>query len=145
MADIPLEVTGISKSPARVDIKARQFELIVDEPPEHGGEDMGADPVSYFMAGLLGCINVIGHMVAKEMDLEIRGIELKACGTLDPAKAMGQDTQERAGLKGVKVSVKVDAEADEAILAEWLAKVESRCPVADNIRSATPLEVSLEM
>jgi len=143
MADIPLEVTGISKGPPLVNVRARQFDIIVDEPPEYGGEDMGPDPCSYFMAALVGCISFTGQFVAKEMGFDIGGIEIEVCSTIDLAKFMGQETQERAGLKGIKVKVRVDTDADDAVLAEWLAKVESRCPIADNVRSATPLEVSL--
>lgn len=143
MADIRLGVTGISKGSTRVDVKARQFNLILDEPPEFGGEDRGPDPCSYLMAAVVGCISITGQFVAKEMGVDIRGIEIEVCSTINPAKAMGQESEDRTGFKGIKVNVKVDTDADGAVLAEWLAKVESRCPIADNVKNATPLEVRL--
>ena len=143
MPDIPLAVTGISKSPTRVNVKARQFDLIVDEPPEGGGQDLGPDPCSYFMAALVGCISITGQLVAKEMGFDIRKIEIEVCSTIDPAKFMGQETPERAGLKAINVKARVDTDADDVVLTEWLAKVESRCPIADNVRSGTPLEVTV--
>ena len=45
-------------------------------------------------------------------------------------------------VEGLEVHVKVDSDAAPDVLSEWLAKVEARCPIADNVRSATPREVS---
>ncbi len=143
MTDVPLEVSGISKNPTIVNVKARQFDIIVDEPPEDGGADTGPDPCSYFMASIVGCISITGQLVAKEMGLDIRAININVSSSIDPAKFMGKETQARAGLKGVKININVDTDAGGATLDEWLRRVESRCPIADNVRSETPLEVNL--
>jgi hypothetical protein len=56
----------------------------------------------------------------------------------DPARFIGQEAEQRAGLKSLKVHVKVDRDAAPDVLSEWPAKVEARCPIADDVRSATP-------
>jgi large subunit ribosomal protein L25 len=51
--------------------------------------------------------------------------------------------QERAGYKEIRVKVKPHTDADEQVLKDWLAAVENRCPVSDNIRNVTPVKISL--
>ncbi len=48
------KVAGRSEAPARIAVQARQFKLVVDEPPALGGEDQGANPVEYILAGFAG-------------------------------------------------------------------------------------------
>jgi len=57
MPDANFRVRAMSESPARVSVKARSFNMIVDEPPNLGGEDRGANPVEYVLAALAGCLN----------------------------------------------------------------------------------------
>ena len=45
--------------------------LIVDEPEALNGTDEDANPVEYILAGFAGCVNVVGHLVAKELGFKI--------------------------------------------------------------------------
>ena len=72
MSDLSFRVSGESTSPAQFVAKARNFELIVDEPKELGGTDEDANPVEYILAGLAGCLNVVGHLVCSVMRSLIR-------------------------------------------------------------------------
>jgi uncharacterized OsmC-like protein len=85
----------------------------------------------------------VGHVVAREMNLDLRGMEMAASGALDPAKFMGQPDAPRAGYQAIMITVKPDCDADQATLAQWLRAVESRCPVGDNLANPTPMHVSL--
>lgn len=124
-------------------MQARSFSLIIDEPTELGGTDEGANPVEYLLAALCGCLNVVAHVVAKEMDFQLRGLEIRAEGELNPAKFLGQSDAERAGYQEVKVKLIPDADAEKKTLEKWLQVVEERCPVSDNIANATLVSLSL--
>ncbi|MEA5388133.1 hypothetical protein VB773_00215 [Haloarculaceae archaeon H-GB2-1] len=39
----------------------------------------------------------------------------------------------------------VTADADEAELQEWLAAIERRCPVTDNVENGTAVDVTLDV
>ncbi len=67
--DLKFSISATSETPTRVQGKARSFTMYVDEPPQLGGEDKGANPVEYLLAALAVCLNVVGHMVAKEMNM----------------------------------------------------------------------------
>lgn len=141
MSDVTFKVSGQSESPARLAVQVRGFELIVDEPPGLGGDDEGPNPVEYILAGLAGCLNVMGHIIAKEMDFTIRSLTIDAAGPLNPGKLLGKQTDDRAGYKNIDVTLKVDADVDQATLDQWLATIETRCPVSDNLMNLTPVAV----
>lgn len=144
MSDLTFRVKAHSENPTKTVVKARRFQLVIDEPEDLGGTNEGANPVEYILAALSGCLNVMCHLVAKEMNFTLRGVEITLSGNLNPAKLFGQETTERAGYKEIKVEINPDTDADKATLEKWLKTVESRCPVSDNLTNPTPVHISLK-
>lgn len=144
MPDMKFKISAVSDNPGRVTVKARNFTMIVDEPPQLGGTDQGANPVEYVLAALAGCLNVVGHLVAKEMGIAIRNLSIEISGILNPAKFMGKPSEERVGYKKIDVIVKVDSNADKETLDKWIETVEKRCPVSDNLQNPTPVNITVE-
>ncbi|HEY8541469.1 MAG TPA: OsmC family protein [Pseudothermotoga sp.] len=142
--DVKFSVAAKAETETRVMVKARNFTMYVDEPPQLGGEDKGANPVEYVLAALAGCLNVVGHLVAKEMGIVLRELSIEIQGILNPAKFQGKSQQERAGYKQIDVLINVKTDADEKTLAKWLKTVEERCPVSDNLANPTPLKISFK-
>ncbi|HBT38940.1 MAG: OsmC family protein [Thermotoga sp. 50_1627] len=141
--DLKFSVSAASETPTRVQVKARNFTMYVDEPPQLGGEDKGANPVEYLLAALAGCLNVVGHMVAKEMNMQLDGLTIDIEGILNPAKFQGRSDAERAGYKQINVTIKAKTNAPENVLKKWIETVESRCPVSDNIANPTPVKFNV--
>ena len=145
MADLKFRIKAQRASDAKTIVKARNFEIIVDEPESLGGTDVAPNPVEYVLAALAGCLNVTGCLVAKEMGFEIKDLQIDICGDLNPARLFGQTETERAGYNKLEVKMIPVCDADEATLNEWLRRVESRCPVSDNLMNATPLKIALKL
>ncbi len=136
-------VKAQSENPTKTVIESRNFKMVIDEPKNLGGTDEGPNPVEVVLGALAGCLNVVGHLVAREMGIEMKGIQIEIDGDLDPAKFVGKQTKERTGYREIRVSLKADSDADEETLGRWIEKVEERCPVTDNLRNPTPIRVSL--
>lgn len=143
MSDLTFSVQGESTSPAQFIAKTRGFQLIVDEPQELGGFNEGANPVEYILAGLAGCINVVGHIVAKELDFTINKLKVEVSGNINPNNLFGTSFEERAGFKEIQLNLIPDTKADINLLSKWLKIVEKRCPVKDNLFNITPVKVSV--
>ena len=132
----------------RVSVSARDFELTIDEPEDLGGTNQGPNPVEFVLGALGGCLSIVGHTVADEMQLEIEHLEVDLEGDLNPAKFMGADTDARAGYQEIRADIDVELHtadgnvADAATVDQWLETVESRCPVSDNLGAATPIAIS---
>ena len=144
MSNLRFSVNGESNSTTQFVAKARHFKLVVDEPEELGGADEAANPVEYILAGLAGCINVVGHLVAKELGFVISKLNIDISGEINPDKLLGISTLERAGFQSIQINLNPETEADIVTLSQWLKIVEDRCPVKDNLRNETPVRLSVE-
>jgi len=130
------ELTGTRLSPNR---------LAVDTGEESFEIGRGVNPIEYFLGSVLGCLNSTGTMVARDMGIDIDSLEATVEGELNYASYKGEQTEDRAGLQHVEVTLSVAADADEAELEEWLAAVERRCPVTDNVENETTVGVALQV
>jgi len=54
-----------------------------------------------------------------------------------------QPTTDRPGFKLIEATLSFKSDAAPERLRRWLAEVESRCPVSDNLGNATPLKLKL--
>lgn len=143
MSDLTFRIKAESASAAKTIVRARNFEIIVDEPESLGGSDEAPNPVEYVLAAFAGCLNVMGHLVATEMGFELRSLKIEISGNLNPAKLFGQGEAERAGYKNITVRLNPDCNAGKATLEKWLHTVENRCPVSDNLQFNTPVDIKL--
>lgn len=144
MSDLTFSVKGESASAAKFVAKTRQFRLVVDEPEGLGGTDENANPVEYILAGLAGCINVVGHLVAKELGFSIQKLHIEVTGNINSDRFLGISSDERAGFKEIDLKLIPETSASIETLAEWLRIVQDRCPVKDNLTNSTPVKVSVE-
>lgn len=144
MSDLVFSVQGESASAAKFVAKTRHFKLVIDEPEDLGGTDENANPVEYILAGLAGCINVVGHLVAKELGFTITKLNIEVTGNINANKLFGHSDDERAGFKKIDLKLVPETDASIETLAKWLKIVQERCPVKDNLTNNTPVNVSVE-
>lgn len=144
MSDLKFKIQAHSENPTKTIVNARGFNIIIDEPQKLGGTNEGANPVEYILAAFSGCINVMGHAIAKEMDFELRGMTIEMSGELNPARFMGSGFSERAGYKQIDVTIKPDCDVSQEVLNKWLRAIEDRCPVSDNLSHETPINLKVE-
>ena len=143
MADLNFKVDGNAESATRLNVSARNFNIVVDEPPALGGEDKGANPVEYLLASYAGCINVVAHLTAKELGLQLDGLKISVNGNLNPDKLFGVETDDRAGFKSITVDFEPRTTASEAEIENWVNVVKQRCPINDNLSNPTPINLNV--
>lgn len=114
-------------------IEAGSFKIYMDKVK---GE--APSPIEYVLAALAGCFNVVGFVVAKELNIEIESLDITVRGVFN-AEKLYTGRGERAGFKQIEVEVKVKSSAPREILEKWLKSVEERCPVRDNLVNHTPV------
>jgi len=116
-------------------VRAGKHEFIIDEPAFFGGEDLAPSPVEYLLASLAGALNAIGQYVAKELNMDLKGIDIQIDGDCNADRFFGKSCEERAGFQEIRVHLSACSSADEQTKELWKENVLSRCPVLDNLRS----------
>ncbi|EMY82650.1 OsmC-like protein [Psychroflexus gondwanensis ACAM 44] len=119
--------------------RSRQFNFLVDEPHELGGQDLAANPVEYLLAGYAGCLNVVINLVAKELGVKIYDMKININGNIDAAKFLGYSDKTRAGFQSLDVDINFVTNATQESIDFLLKNVKKRCPIHDNLSNETPI------
>ncbi len=143
MEDLIFSINGKSVTPTRFEGKVRQFNIAVDEPENFGGKDSAPTPVEYILAGYAGCLNVVVNLIAKEMGITIKSLEINITGDINPEKLLGISDKERAGFKSLNIQMNIKSDASKDMLQKLLTQVKERCPVNDNLANTTPVNYSI--
>lgn len=140
--EVNVTVHAQSESATRMKLKSGKFELTIDEPTYMGGSDLGPSPIQVLLMSLAGCINVTGHEVAKQRGMKLNGMKIKIEGTMNPCTFIGCSYEERAGFQNINLKVTPNFDnATEEDINSWLEETESRCPVTDNIKDSTNINI----
>ncbi|MCL5994554.1 MAG: OsmC family protein [Chloroflexi bacterium] len=123
----------------KIEAKARNHAMIIDQPEAGGGSDGGPTPLEYQFASLASCVITIGHIIARQRRLPVRDIGVDIEGNLDTEVFLGKSTTARAGFTGIKVCVSVDADMTQAEKDQFVADIDRRCPISDNVHNTTPI------
>lgn len=139
--DLHVAVTSEAESKTKLDVTIRDHSAVVDEPSDFGGNNEGPNPLEYMFTGLAGCMNVTLHHVAKEKGIDIESLEINIEGDIDLQKFMN-GSGDRAGFQNLNVEISMGTDSDAETERELIDEAEERCPVSDNIRNPTQIDVS---
>lgn len=137
-----VSVLGSARKGDQFLVKTERFDVRISKNKNYQELD-APSPIEYVLAGYAGCINAVGTIVAKELNIELKALQVEVSGDINTDKYNGIETKERAGFKNIEVVIKPDTEASYKELQNWLKIVEKRCPVYDNLKNPTPIQVSL--
>jgi len=115
------------------------FHLKADEPPVLLGQDTGANPVEFVLAGLSGCMTttLAYHAAGRGHTLESIASEYE--GDLDLQGMLDLDPAVPSGYQQIRVKFRVRGDIDEATVRELVQK----SPVFDTLRR--PIDIRIEV
>jgi len=127
----------------KIEVKAGDHTMYIDQTKAGGGTDAGATPLEYFFASLAGCIGTIARIVANQKRIKLNGMDIKVEGAYDVETLLGKSKESRAGFTGIKVTLNIDSDMSKEEKETFIHEVESRCPVSDNIANTTPIVIEV--
>jgi len=143
MAEKTVVVELVQERGFRTDCRAGVHTVVIDQPKEAGGTGAGPTPLDYQLLALGGCIAAIGRIVAMQKRLPVKTIRVRVEGTIDTDALLGKRADLRVGFSSVTAQVSVDAEMSRQEKEQFVAEVERRCPISDNLQHETPVRVVL--
>lgn len=115
----------------------------IDEPPVLLGQDRGANPVEYLLAGLSGCVTTTFIAYAAAQGVQIDELRTELEGELDVRAFLGLTHDVRAGYKQIRITFHVKSDAPRQKLRELMLLAERRSPVSESVRNGVPVEFTL--
>lgn len=114
---------------ARTEIPVRDLDVIIDEPEERGGTNLGPTPTEAAMTALIACTNVIGHKNAKRLGVDLGTITIDAACQFDRRGVLMQEEID-VPFPSVTLTVKCDTTASAQELQTVGKETAKYCAIA---------------
>lgn len=124
----------------RVITKARQFELIIDEPKSLGGTDTGMNPVEALLASLGACQSIVARVYAPKFGVALNDFRVDVEGELD-LDGFFNKSDVRPGYSDIRYSFTIKTDSPKEKVEEFVQFLESKCPVGDTLANLVNLKL----
>jgi putative redox protein len=123
------------RSGLRHEIDVNGHKIVVDEPEDAGGEDVGPSPSALLASALAGCTAITVEMYADRKGWDLEGLEVKADygGTPPPGERAKFD---------VTVSVPEGLDDDQV---DRIEKIANKCPIHRTLAGNADITVRTEV
>lgn len=121
----------------------RHFTMRGDHPPQLLGDNTGPTAVESLLGALGSCIAGTYAAQATARAVELKELEVRVEGRIDLNGFFGLRPV-RPGLSDVRVVIRADADADDAVLEELRQAALAASPVYDSVTNAVSVAVALE-
>ena len=138
-----VKVTSKIEKGFRVEVDC-SHPFVIDQPKEAGGGNEGPNPLEVLLAALSSCMATVGRIVAMQQRIRVNSIVVEVEGDVDKTFIMGATEEGRAGFTEIRTVMKVDGDLTDEQKESFLAEVERRCPVTDNILNSTNIVLEIE-
>ena len=112
-----------------------------DEPAVLLGGDQAMNPGAVALHALASCLcsSLIIHATAR--GIRVRSVETTLEGDVDVQGVLGLSPDVRNGYEGIRVAMRVEADAPSEAIDELVQIAQARSPVADMFANPTPISV----
>ena len=101
-------VESQQSSGLRSDVRIRQFEIGVDEPPTLGGADTAPNPVEYALLALATCQEITYRLHADHLGIPLEKVAVTLEGDIDLRGFFAVDEAVRPGFRAIRGTVTLD-------------------------------------
>ena len=121
-----LEAAATSR--CRLEANTRQHTVVIDEPEIRGGSDSAATPLETMLASYLACLNVVSHLIADEMGIEIADLSMSLDATFD-TDGIRNTTPTALPFPAIDLTMNIATSASDAEIARLREDLGKRCPM----------------
>jgi putative redox protein len=122
-----MEVRASWEGAYRCRVSVRQFELRVDEPPRHGGDDTGPQPTEVLLSAVAACFTLSVAHTARKHGIELPDLSVVASGDY-----------EGLSFRAIRVEVQSSYPRDE--LAALVERAKRVCYVSNTLQRQLVME-----
>lgn len=124
-----MEVKAFWRRRYQVDVRARHFSVLTDEPPDFSGDDAGMMPTELFLSSLASCFCLALIYAAGKRRMEVGDMEVDVEGEKDVRNFLF-----------TKLIVKVRSTLPRPALEELMEEARKYCFVSRTITNPCPIE-----
>jgi len=123
-----------------VNVRARDFEIRIDEPKSLGGTDTGMNPIEALLGSLAACQSIVARVYARKFDIRLDDFRVEVEGDID-LDGFFDKSDVRRGYSDIRYTFHIKTDAPRERVEEFVAYLEKQCPVGDTL--AAPVNLTL--
>ena len=116
-------------------VTTRDVSMLIDEPKERDGTNLGPSPTETALAALAACTNTIGHKCAAKLGIDIGHLDVTVKCQLNKLGVMLVEELENPFEK-IELTIVADGPASEEELAQVAEETSKYCAVSKLFKSA---------
>ena len=124
-----MEVQAVWKKNYQVEVKARQFQVPIDEAPEFHGEDTGMMPTELFLCSLASCFCLALVFIARKKRIKVKDMIVNVKGKKDLKNFIFSS-----------IIVEVESSLAPETLEEIIPLAKRYCFVSNTVSKSCPIE-----
>jgi uncharacterized OsmC-like protein len=124
-----MEVQAIWKEKYQVEVKARQFQVPIDEAPEFHGDDTGMMPTELFLCSLASCFCLALVFVVGKRRIEVKDMRVNVKGEKDLKNSLFS-----------RIIVEIDSSLSPETLQGIIPLAKKYCFVSNTVSKSCPIE-----
>ena len=101
-----------------------------------------ATPLEHQLNSLVSCMVTIGHIVTKQWRLSVRKFKAQGEGKLDKDLFQGKNAEERVGITGNRLHIKIDVDLSQEEKEAFIHDVGRHCPISYKRQNFTLQKIS---
>lgn len=140
MAVSVFKATAHLQEGVAVKVRARDFELTIDEPRSLGGTDTGMNPVEAVLGALGACQSIVARVYAGNFDVDLQDFWVEVEGDLD-LDGFFKRSNVRPGFSDIRYTFHIKTDAPRERVEEFVQFLEETCPVGDTIANTVNLKL----
>ena len=114
---------------SRTEIPVRDLTVIIDEPLERGGTNLGPAPTEAALTALIACTNVIGHKCAHRLGVDLGDVTIDADCKFDRRGVLMEEEID-VPFPQITLTVRCDSSASQDDLARVGEETAKFCAIA---------------
>lgn len=143
MAKEIFKSTTTLKEGMKVECSARDHKIVLDEPKELGGTDLGMNPVEAVLCALGACKCIVARCFAKAHKVDLKDFKIELEGDLDPDGFMGKNPDAKIGFSEIRSKIYIESDSPEEDIKKFVEFIDRTCPVADTLSNSPKLVTEL--
>jgi putative redox protein len=134
-AIITQRIRGDCQTHSRTEISTRDVRMVIDEPKERDGTNLGPSPTETLVGALIACTNVIGHKCARKHGVDLQRMTIDAEAQLDRRGTQLIEEIEVPFPK-IRLTIQIETNAPDEQIDKMKSDLHRFCPVSKVIRNA---------
>ncbi|MEL7260790.1 MAG: OsmC family protein [Pseudomonadota bacterium] len=132
---VTYRTTAACPTHARTEIPVRDLNVVIDEPVERGGTNLGPSPTEAAMTALIACTNVIGHKNAHRLGIDLGTVTIEATCKFDRRGVLMEEEIDLP-FPEITLTVNCDSPASQDALNQVGAETAKYCAIAKLFEAA---------